>query len=555
MKKQSASKNFAILGSANILVKVLAVIYLPFQVHILGYYGNGVAATGYNVWMFLYSLSNAGLPNAISKMVSEQMTKGNFKAVRKILKCAYLVLLVLGILVALLMACGANFIAVKILGVKDAYLMLLTISPTLIFTSVSSALRGYFQGRQNMVPVAIANVIEQFLNSVFTVLFAWLLIKHGLKYGVAGTTIGTLIGAIGAAGFFCFMYFNVFGRQRKKEIERTAPDAPEISSREIYHEIAKYSLPAILSAIAISAAPLIDSMNCISRLQVGHYTLNSATSLFGVYSYQFLRLFTLAIAFSNTLVVTMIPSISEALALNNHALVKYRIRESYKGIYLIAIPSIAGITFLAQPLITLVFYKHNNGADLVMMGTWTAIFMIIMSVQSGALLAAGRPIIPSVNLIIGMAVKILLNYVLIPFPSINIKGAIIGTGAGYLTAVLLNQISMNKRFKFRIPFIRMMAKPALASVIMGVVCFLFYTGVFDLAQRLVHFNNRQAIYYLISDITVLVSAALGGMIYFTVMILIGGITKDDILRLPAGTKIYHAALRVQIFQRMLSDQK
>ena len=553
MKKQSASRNFAVLGTANILVKVLAIIYLPFQAHILGYYGNGVAATGYNVWMFLYSLSNAGLPNAISKMVSEQMTKGNFRAVQKILKCAYMVLLVLGILVALLMALGANFIAVKILGVKDAYLMLLTISPTLIFTSISSALRGYFQGRQNMVPVAFANVIEQFLNSLFTVLFAWILIKHGTAYGAAGTTVGTLVGAMGAAGFFCFMYFNVFGKQRKKEIARTDPDAPQISSREIYREILKYSLPALLSAVAISASPLIDSTNCISRLQAGHYSLENATSLFGVYSYQFLRLFTLAIAFSNTLTVTMIPSIAEALALKDHRLLKYRISESYKGIYLIAIPSIAGITFLAQPLITLVFFRHNNGADLVMMGTWTAIFMIIMTVQSGALLAAGKPVIPSVNLIIGMAVKIFLNYILIPIPSINIKGAIIGTGVGYLIAVSLNQISMHRSFPFRIPFIRMMIRPAIASVIMGIVCLLFYTGIFDLTVLLAHTNAKASLYYVISDIVLLITVALGGAVYFAAMVLLGGITKKDIVRVPGGTKIYRISLKVPMFRRILGD--
>jgi O-antigen/teichoic acid export membrane protein len=325
---------------------------------------------------------------------------------------------------------GAKFIATKILGVQDAYLMLLTISPTLIFTSVSCALRGYYQGRQNMVPVAVSNVIEQFLNSVFTVVFAWLLIKYGLKYGVAGTTIGTFVGAVGAAGFLCYVFFTVTGKQRKKEVENTSPDVPEIPSRKIYREILKYSFPAILSTVAVCASPLIDSFNCITRLQAAHFSYKDATSLFGIYSYQYQRLFLLAISFSTALVTSMIPSISEALALRNHNLVRHRISESYRAIYLLTIPSIIGISFLAQPLITLVFYKRNSGAELVMLGTWTAIFMAIMYVQSGVLFARGKPLIPSITLIIGMVFKTLLNYVLIAIPSVNIFGAIIGTGVG-----------------------------------------------------------------------------------------------------------------------------
>ena len=269
-------------------------------------------------YLFLYSLSNAGLPNAISKLVSEQSARGNFRAAQKILRCAFLVLLTLGVIVALSIALGANQIATKLLDDPDASLMLLTISPTLIFTSVSCAFRGYFQGRQNMVPVAISNVIEQLLNSVFTVLFAWILVKYGLRYGAAGTTIGTLIGGIGAAVFLCVFFFRISQRQLKREIKHTDPNAPQISTSQVYRQILRYSLPAILNTVAVCAASLIDSFNCKTRLVASHvYTQESALALFGIYSYQYQRLFTLAIAFSTALVTAMIPSISEALALND----------------------------------------------------------------------------------------------------------------------------------------------------------------------------------------------------------------------------------------------
>lgn len=544
MKKQSTSKSFAILGTASIVVKVLAIIYLPFQTMILGEYGNGIVAKGYNIFTFLFSLSNAGLPNAISKLVAEQTAHGNFKAANKILKCAYMVLLVMGVVVALFMALGAKAIAGWI-DQPDAYLMLLTLAPTLIFTSVSCALRGYFQGRQNMVPVAFSQVLEQILNSVLTVLFAWLLIRYGTAAGAAGTTIGTIVGALGAAAFLCYVFFVLSGRHIKHEIRNTAPELPQPKTSDVYKEIMKYSFPAIINTVATCAVGLIDTFNCTRRLEAAHYTQEAATKLFGLYSYQYQRLFTLAIAFSTALVTSMIPAISEAIALRDHKLIKHRISESYKAIYLITIPSIAGITFLAQPLITLVFVHHNAGADLVMFGTWTAIFMTIQYVQSGVLIAAGKPMAPSINLIIGMAVKVALNYILIAIPAINIRGAIIGTAVGWVIAMVLNQISIDKSFRFRIYYIRMMIKPAFASVIMGIICMLFYKGVYFVIHSVIHQ------YVVVSDITVIMAIALGGTVYFGVMILIGGVKKNDIQRLPMGGKIYRIAVRVPMLRARL----
>lgn len=536
MEKQSTSKNFAILGTASIVVKVLAIIYLPFQTYILGDYGNGVVAKGMSIYGFLYSISNAGLPNSISKLVSEQTAHGNFKAAQKILKCAYLILLCLGAAVGLFMALGAGAIA-KWIDQPDAYLMLLTLAPTLIFTSVSCALRGYFQGRQDMVPVAISNILEQVLNSVLTVVFAWLLIDYGTAYGAAGTAVGTLVGALGAAAFLSYLFFNVIGKQRRRELRHTDPDLPQPTTREVYKEILRYCLPAILNSLAVCAASLIDN-TCTARLEVAGKSVKDATELFGIYSYQYNRLYTLAIAFSTALVTTMIPSISEAIALKNHRLVKHRVNQSYKSIYLITIPSIAGITFLAQPLITLVFVHHNLGADLVRFGTWTAIFMTIQYVQSGVLIAAGKPTAPSVNLIIGMLVKIVLNYKLVAIPSLNIKGAIIGTAVGYVIAIALNQIEIKKCFNFKTYYIRMMIKPAFASLIMGVVCFGFYEMLYFLFKLFI------ASSIVASDIAVLAAIAVGVGVYFAVMVLIRGVKKGDILRLPFGTKIFRLVSKV-----------
>jgi stage V sporulation protein B len=549
MKQQSTAKSFAILGISSIICKILAIIYLPFQWHIMGKTGNAIVANGYIIFTFLFSLSNAGLPSGISKLVSQQTALGNHKASIKILKSAYVVLLALGIVCGLIMLLGADWIANVYFAQPQAKLMIMYFSPTLIVTSVTCALRGYFQGRQNMKAVAISQILEQLFNTIFTVVFAWLLIRKGLEYGAAGTTLGTLLGALAAAAFLVFVYFGLFSKQRKKEIARQSNDLREPTAGEVYKQIFHYSLPAILSTIATSAPSLIDSNQCIRRLIAAGFSQSQANGLYANYSYQYQRLFTIAIAFSTALVTAMIPAVSSALAVKDYKLVKHKITQSYKAIYLITVPSIAGISFLAQPIISLIWFDMNaGGTELVAFGTWTAILMTIQYVQTSILIAIGRPVIASVNQIISMAAKLLLNYTLIAIPAINISGAIIGTAVSWIISIILNQIVISRCLRFKVYFLRLLIKPTFASAIMGISCFLFYKGFAQLLYTILHHGAPQL--YL-SDAALIVTVILGACIYAIAIIKIKGITKNDIMRLPKGRFIYRMVMKVPFLRTEL----
>lgn len=546
--KESTSKSFAVLGTASIICKILAIIYIPFQHHILGNYGNAIASNGYIYFTFLFSLSNAGLPSSISKLVARETALGNHRASIKILKCAYVVLLVLGIICGAFMLFGADLIA-KLCRQPQAKLMILWLSPTLLLTSISCALRGYFQGRQNMRAVAVSQVLEQVLNVVFTVVFASMLIGKGIAYGAAGTTIGTLIGAFGAAAFLAFVFFILTGKQRKREILRQRYDGPEMTTKEVFSEILMYSLPAILSTFAVSAPDLIDSIQCIQYLQKAGFSYYTSNVLYGIYSLQYKRLFTLSIAFATALVTALIPAVSSALAVKDYKLLKHRINESYKAIYIITVPSIFGLSFLAQPMLSLTMVDLNaGGTNLVAFGTCTAILMTIQYVQSSILIAIGRPVIASVNQIVGMIFKLLFNFILISIPSINIGGAIVGTAVGWLIAIILNQYAIRQTIRFKIYFIRLLIKPAFASLIMGIICLLVYNGF---AKLLYLILSNHLPYLVISDISVLLAVLVGIAVYFVIMIYIGGVKKNDITRLPFGTRICRVIANVHFLDARL----
>ena len=554
LTQQSSSRGFSVLGTASILCKVLALIYLPIQTAIVGYSGNGVINNGFKIYMFMYSLANVGLPIAISKFVSELETRGDYRGTRRVMKCAFTILLSLGVISTIVLFLGAGWFARVYCKQPSSELMIKTIAPAFLLTAVSCALRGYFQGRQNMIPTALSQIIEQVLNTLFTVVFVYLMFnigtaKHADAYAfaAAGSSIGTVIGAIGAAAFLSYLFFYVFKEKRHKEYQNQTYQGLELTTKYIYLEMLKYAVPAIISAIATSAIDLIDTSTITRMLERGGYTSIQSNDLWGIYSTNYQRLFTLAIAFTTPLVTAMIPSISSAFSVNNQKLFKQRIHESYKLIYLIMLPCIAGLTFLAKPMITFIFINKNAGEGLVILGTWTAIFMAISYIQSGILISIGRPLISPINIIIGMLVKLLCNFVLIPLHSVNIYGAVIGNAVAWIIAIILNQYFINRSINGTLHSARLLIVPSSMSMIMGICCLLVYKLFYLLLGLILHG-------VLANDIALLISVAVGIVIYFTLMIKLGGTKAEDISRLPMGSRILRLLRKLPFLQKDLQKK-
>jgi stage V sporulation protein B len=224
VEKQSTAKGFTILGAAGIINKVLAVLYVPILTLLIGDTGNGIYNAGYNIYLLVFVITNMGIPVAISKLVSEQVALGNYEDSHRTLKISAFMMVIIGLVMTVLTAVFADWLSHQV-GRPEAYLTILALSPTMFFTAVSSTFRGYFQGRSNMTPTGMSQVIEQLINSVFTILFAWMMLQYGLhyaashgivdgemvqltslKFAAAGATVGTSVGALGSALYLVIVY-------------------------------------------------------------------------------------------------------------------------------------------------------------------------------------------------------------------------------------------------------------------------------------------------------------------------------------------------------------
>jgi stage V sporulation protein B len=552
MKEQSSSKGFAVLSSASIICKVLALVYLPIQTMLIGDSGNWVISAGFKLYLFIYALTNAGLPVVISKFVSEQVAIGDYRSAHKTFKSAMTLMLAFGVISTIFTFFASGWLASYWCNTPEATLMFMVIAPTFLFTSVSSSLRGYFQGRHNMTPTAISQIVEQIFNSVLTVVFEMLLFNYAkhlkastsviASYTAAGSAAATALAALCSALFLCYIFFVAFRRQRRYEIRHQEYDGPVIETSYIYKLILKFSIPALISCVAASAIDLIDTKSCVGLL-IHNFGKVGAQALSGIYSTKYQRLMTLATMFVAPLVTAMIPTLASALANHNHRYFRYKIRESYKLIFIVVMPVVAGLSFLANPIITVMFLRNNQGALMIILGTWTALLMAAQSIQSGILISLNKPLISPINTIIGMAAKLLCNYLLVPIHAVNIYGALIGNAAAWIIAILLNQYFINIYLRRKQRTWRYMILPGFSAIIMGVLCLGLFEGLYQLLWLVT------GKYLLSNDIAVFITIPIGALIYLTLMLKTGGIKPKDIIKLPMGGKLYRALKKPPLLRK------
>ncbi len=525
MKNQSLAKGFAVLSAAGMIVKILSFLYIPFLINIIGDEGYGIYYAAYTVYVFIYVLTNSGVPVAISKLVSELVAVENYKDAARSFKIARSMLMAAGILMTILMMALALPIS-NLVNFPQAYLAILALSPALLFTAVASAYRGYFQGRGNMTPTAVSQIIEQVVNVVFTLLFASLFLRldYGIAAACAGGTIGTSLGALAASVYLVFYYkghhkFTV-GKNEK------ASNTLRLSYKQLSKKILSYSIPITLSVGLTYAGVLVDTWNIKSRLLASGLNDSTATILFGYYS-KYVQLMNVPIALITSLATAIIPAIAASIASGNHKNAEEKINYALRLCFILALPSAAGLAVLSRPVYS--FIKIGDGYKLMTYGAAVIIFMSLVQIQNSVLQSSGKLYNVTVNLFWGIAAKIVVNYFLIAMPAINIYGAVIGSIAGYLIPIILNSIIIKKHLNISISMASIILKPALASVVMALGAGLFYSQ-FNL------FLGLFAVGYVINALSTIGAIFLGAVVYFVVLVLIKGINEEDLSFLPSKIK-------------------
>lgn len=520
MKEQSISKGFAILSAGTVLVKIISLLYIPLLRAIIGDEGYGIFGAAYQIYVFMFVLTNSGIPVAISKLVSELNARGNYRDAIKSFKLSRFMLMVLGIIMSVILAVMAAPLS-RLLHYEKAYLSILALSPAIFFTSLASAYRGYFQGNKNMVPTALSQVLEQITNTIFALLFSAYLIKFGLEIGCAGAPIGTSAGALISATFLMYCY----GRIRKSDkldAIRNEPGVKRIRTKQLILKIIYYSLPITICVGMTYAGNLVDLYNTKVRLMAGGFNDSQATILYG-YLVKYQQLLNVPIALISALAAAVLPALSSAAAVKDKAMLIEKVNYSLRICLLVAMPCAAGLGILSSPVYRMLAF--GKGSYIMAYGSAILVFLAVMQIQSTILQGIGKLYTATFFSVIGIAVKILTNYFLIAVPQINILGAVIGSITGFSIPILLNHIIIRKSLKGGVNLLDHAFKPFLASALMGISVFLTY-NVLRIVFSLFAWN------YALNAFAVIGSIVAGVYSYLYGLIIVKGIAKKDLEVIP-----------------------
>lgn len=517
-KKGSFIIQASVLAAASLIVRFIGFLYRLPLTALIGDRGNAIYSAGYYIYTFLLILSSAGLPAAISRLVSTRIAKGEYRNAQKIFRVSMIFAGAAGAIGMLVLFFFAEPIA-KMVDSPNSVYCLQTLAPTLLIVGVMSVYRGYLQGMNIMTPTAVSQIFEQVFNAVFSVYLAWVLVKQSIPLGAAGGTAGTGIGAL--AGLIVVM---IFYNRMKPEIRHNM----RIEEKGIYQEttgeafkkLVVTAFPIIAGTAVFSMTNLIDMKMVMSGLMSsGAFTEAEAEVLYGQLSGKYVTLTTFPVSISSAMATAAIPNIAMAVTVGNKKEVKRKINTALKLAMIISIPAAVGIGVLGDQILSMLFPSYPEGGVLLKVGAISIAFLSFCQIVTGVLQGIGKIQVPVIGALLGAVVKIALNWILIRIPSINVVGAVISTDVCYLVTSIFNVIMLMRYTKTRVNFSGVLIKPTIGSIIMGIGCVIGYKVI-----SLVFGNT----------ISTLLTIIIAVIIYLLVMIFIRGITEEDLLSIPKG---------------------
>ena len=521
-KKQTFLGGAAVLALATAIVKVIGAFYkIPLN-RLIGDEGFGYFNTAYDIYSVLLMIATAGLPVAMSRMISEAKALGRTRQIHKIYKTARLVFLTLG----LIGTAGMMFLCrglAALMSQAESWFAILCLSPAVLFICLISAERGFFQGQANMVPTSISQVMEALCKLVVGLGLAFALnrLTHSMTYAAGGAILGVTLSTVVSTVYLC--------AKRRKAVKEMADDCPDptvFSGRQTAKRLLAIAIPITLGAAGLQIITTVDAAVYMARLKGAAGMAAEADRLKGIYNFA-QTVFNLPCAFITPLTISVIPAITEQITLRRHRMANTVAESATRVMSLIAMPCSVGLAVLAEPIMALLGgYSAERLAlavTLIRILGVCVFFNSFVLVLNAIMQAHGFVYIPVVFMIVGGILRVIASFILVGNPEINIVGAPVSTLICYAVISVLGVFAVRRVLRHPPRILSNLYKPALASILMGAVAF----GADRLALRL-HFPLIPRLVFGIFT---------AGAAYLVLVLLLRIVTKDDCRLLPKGDKI------------------
>lgn len=539
-KKEGFMQGVLALMCSQVIIKILGLIYSMYLTNREGFgdSGNAIYMSGYQVYALLLTLSSIGVPNAIAKLISEKLAVGDKKGADRIFKIAFVTFAFIGFIGTLFLFLGAKVIAHQWLQIPEAEMTLMTLSPAIFFVSISSVIRGYFNGRQKMSATARSQTVEQIFKTSLTIII--------VEIVAICTNINTELMAAGAnlattfATFLSFSYiFALCKMNQKEEVKNITVSTRNTTSQKesiksIIKKILAVSIPISISSLISAINKNIDSVTVVRILKplIGEAT---AKAKYGILSSKVDILTSMPLAFNIAFATALVPAISGSRVKNDIETINKRLRFSILITILIGLPCTFGMFLYARQILELLFPNASSGGTLLAISAFTIIFTVLAQTINGALQGLGKIRVPAIALGCGVIVKLIANVLLIPIEGIYENGAAIGSVLCHIVSftIVYNVLKRTVKLEFRIS--KMIMKPLIITIIMSIISYGVYIGVLSLG-------------IISSQIVTIIGIIVAVIVYAILVIVFKILSKEDLFMLPKGEKIYEILRKMKIYR-------
>lgn len=512
-QSRSVAKSISVLGIAGIVCKLIGVLF-SIPLNMISPQVATVFYLVYPTYTLLLTISSAGLPVAVSRMVAGFLAKSDRNNAWNTFRVALTMLLSVGGLFSVLMLL-TNGLLVNMVGVEESSAGFYAIAPCVMIVCVLSAFRGLMQGQQNMVPTAVSQVIEQGGKVIISLPLAYWGLQKSVMAGAGGALLGITLSEVAALIYMLFVY-----RKHKRtfsDIKQIQND-DSLASRTLLKRLVVISVPITISACIVPFSQFIDSAMMIKRMLLAGLSADQAKAAYGIFTSIVIRLINIPTALALAISMSLVPAIAACKARHDSAAIQKETNTGMRYAFLIGFPCTVGMSVLSGEIVRFFYGDVSKfsadqiqlASELLTFSAMTVVLFTAVQATSSILQGLRKQRIPMYTMIAGVAVKILLNYVLIGTPGIDIHGGPYASIACYTIVMVLNLIYVCRYTEMKMNWIDWILRPLAAAAVMGVTVFIMH--------RFLPCNRLVTILEVLAGIGVYVFSAL----FFKAL------TRDDI---------------------------
>ncbi|WP_231579156.1 polysaccharide biosynthesis protein [Rossellomorea marisflavi] len=514
-------KGAMILTMAALLTKLLSAVYrIPFQ-NIVGDIGFYIYQQVYPFYGIALALSTYGFPVIISKMVAEKVDRGDQEGAKKVAATSFIFLLLVGVIWFVAVYAGADIISTW-MGDPQLAPLIRVISLSFLLLAPLSVLRGYHQGKEQMVPTAVSQVAEQSVRVVTILVSSTVLLAKGNSLYAAGQ--GALFGSI-TGGLAAVIVLVLFTAAKKEGLLGGASFFPK-GFKGVWTALMKDGTAICVSAMLLVLLQFVDSLNVYALLTAHGVEEGAAKTLKGVYDrgQPFIQLGTVA---ATSISLTIVPLVTTAYLKGKKELVRDYSQLALKISILIGFAATLGLVNIMVPTNTMLF-ENADGSSVLAVFSLSIFFSCLILTFSGILQGIGRIYYPAAIIIGGIPIKFILNMLLIPVFGVM--------GASLSTVLTLGLITIGLVVKMKRLFGINLITPSFykSLFISGAGMTLVLQGLL-LGYRWLLTNGAHE--RMTSAFFALAGVAVGAVVFLLLFLRGGHLSEEEISFLPFGSKM------------------